>query len=167
MHKKKNILIQNIIIPILMAITTLTVEAQSMSQIDIATKYYQALYSGEYETVRSLASPDMMFEDPTAPEEYGIPPRLERLEDFIKFSEANLKGEVQINFMDKYVSNDHVVLRVEIKGTYPADVVGMGEDGLAEVIGQGISVLHVVDGKVISHSDYMDYAGAVASMLTD
>ena len=167
MHKGRKFLIQTIIVPFLIAITTLTAEAQNMSQIDIATKYYNALYSGEYDTVRSVASPDMLFEDPTAPEEFGIPSRIESLDECLKFIEANTPGKIEIEFTDKYVSNDRVVLKVKMNGTAPAEIFDMGEEGNVAFTMKGVSILHVVDGRVIHHSDYMDYSGTVLRKLED
>ena len=147
----------------LLAVTSLTAGEQKMTQVDVATKYYQALYSGKHDIVRSVASSDMVFEDPSAPHEFGIPPRLEELEAFLKFMKSNLQGKVEISFTDKYVSNDRVVLIVSTKGMVPATRVGMGEEGIVEYTSQGVSVLHVVDGKVKHHTDYFNYPALASS----
>ena len=134
-----------------------------MTQIDIATKYYHALYSGEHDIVRSVASSNMVFEDPSAPHEFGIPPQINELETFLKFMKANLQGKVEIHFSDKYVSNDRVVLIVSTKGTIPATRVGMGEEGMVEYTSRGVSVLYVVNGKVKRHTDYFNYPALASS----
>lgn len=152
-----------VIIAFVMMANSSIVKAGQMTQIDIATQYYQALYSGEYDIVRNIASPDMIFEDPSAPHEFGIPPQLNGLEKFLKFMAANLQGKVEINFTDKYVSNDQAVLIVSTKGTVPAARVGMGDEGFVEYTAQGVSILHIVDGKVIRHTDYFNYPALASS----
>ncbi|ARU58949.1 hypothetical protein OLMES_4961 [Oleiphilus messinensis] len=134
-----------------------------MTQIDLAVKYYQALYSGEHDIVRSIAFPDMVFEDPSAPHEFGIPPQIDELETFLSFMEANLLGEVEIHFTDNYVSNDRVVLIVSSKGIVPASRVDMGEEGTVKYASRGVSVLHIVDGKVKRHTDYFNYPALAGS----
>ena len=47
--------------------------AEGMTPTDIAQKYYLALYSGENDTVREMAAADKAFQDPSAPEAYGVP----------------------------------------------------------------------------------------------
>ena len=74
-----------------------------------------ALYAGEHAIVRSVASYDMVFEDPSAPHEFGIPARLDKLESFLQFMKENLQGTVGTSFTEKYVSNDRVVLAVSTK----------------------------------------------------
>lgn len=128
-----------------------------MIQIDIATKYYQALYSGEHHVVKNLASPKMVFEDPTAPHEFGIPSQLNGLEEFLEFMKSNLQGAVDITFTDKYVSNNRVVLTVTTKGTVPASRVGLGEEGIVEYASQGVSIIHIFEEKVVRHTDYFNY----------
>lgn len=120
-----------------------------MSAIDIAIEYYQALYSANYARVRELASSSLIFEDSTAPDELGIPPRLDTLEAFLQFMQANLTHDVEIRYTDKFVSNDRVVLTVETQGKVSASQVGINTQAMVTYQSQGISVLHVVDGKVI------------------
>ena len=41
--------------------------------------------------------------------------------------------------------------------------VGMGEEGIVEYSSRGISILHVVDGKVKRHTDYFNYPALSSS----
>ena len=145
------------ILLLLSTISLIAVEEQKMTQIDIAIKYYQALYSKKYDIVRSIASSNMIFEDPSAPHEFGIPARLNKLDSFLTFMKSNLQGKVKISFTDKYVSNNRVVLFVSIKGTIPASSVGMGRQGMVEYASQGVSIIYIVNGKIKRHTDYFDY----------
>ncbi len=160
---KRKILTQAIIVPFLLFATSLTVQAQDKTQIDIATKYYDALYAGDFDTVRIVASSGMVFEDPSAPREFGIPPELNNLEAFLNFMEANLGGEINITYTEKFLSNDRVVLMVETDGVVPASLVGMGDEGDVTYSSRGVSILHVADGKVIRHTDYFDYPALAES----
>lgn len=129
--------------------------AEDMTSSDVAKKYYTALYAGENDTVRELAAPDIAFQDPTAPEAYGVPV-LNELEPVLElFSGFSGKG-VTLEFTDSYASNDQVVLVVELSGTLPAASLGMKE-GNFSFESNGVSVLTVSDGKVVSHTDYMNY----------
>ena len=48
--------------------TTIFAQEEEVSNIEeIATTYYNALYSEDFEKVRELSSPDLVFEDPTSP----------------------------------------------------------------------------------------------------
>ena len=134
-----------------------------MSQIEIGKKYYQALYAGDHAQVKELAAIEMVFEDPTAPPEFGIPPSLNNLESFLAFMQESLQGEINIKYTDSYVSNDRVVLTIETKGVIPASIMGMGRTGMVEYQSHGVSVLHVVEGKVIRHTDYFDYSELASS----
>lgn len=154
--KNWNNLALSCILSLWLAFSATHVGANEMSQIDIANKYYLALYSGDFDTVRNLASPEMVFEDPSAPPEYNVPAKLNKLEDFIKVMKDYLQGGETVSLSNQYVSNDQVVMMVTIKAMVPASTVGMGE-GKAEYTVTGISILHVKNEQVIRHSDYMDY----------
>ncbi|WP_420588489.1 nuclear transport factor 2 family protein [Bacterioplanoides sp.] len=136
--------------------------ALDMSQTKIATAYYKALYSGDHDLVQKVASPDMVFEDPSAPAEFEIPPVINNLEDFLSFMKANLQGEVMVTIKDSFVSNDRVILMVEVKGMLPASSVGL-KGSMVRYETSGVTVLHVVNGKVIRHTDFMDYPGLTKS----
>ncbi|WED24737.1 ester cyclase [Vibrio sp. JC009] len=154
------------IIPFMVLATALHVEAKDMSQIDIATNYYDSLYKGDYSTVRQLASSDLIFKDPTAPEGYGVPNQIDSLNNFVEFFEANSQGPMQVSYAEKFASNDQVVLQVQLKGVVPANMVGMGE-GSVEYISNGFTVIHMSNGKVMSHTDYIDYSGTKLTKLDD
>lgn len=130
-------------------------KAEDMTSSEIAEQYYTALYAGDNDAVRELAAPDMAFQDPTAPEAYGVPV-LNELEPVLElFSGFSGKG-VTLEFTDSYASSDQVVLVVELSGTLPAASLGM-EEGNFSFESNGVSVLTVSDGKVVSHTDYMNY----------
>jgi len=78
------------IIPFLVVMTTLTIESKEINEIHIATNYYDAIYNGDYDAARSVASADLIFKDPTAPAEYGIPNQINNLDNFLElFTRAN------------------------------------------------------------------------------
>ena len=157
-----------VILVVLMALvwlapTALSAEGQSMLQIEIAKKYYQALYTGDFETVRLVASAEMKFADPSAPHEFGIPAQLHDLESFLTFMQANLPDNVEVNISESFASNNQVLLMVTSKGTISAETAGMGDKGSVEFLVKGVSVLQVVDGRVIQHTDYFDYPALAKS----
>ncbi|MGL6259836.1 nuclear transport factor 2 family protein [Vibrio sp. WXL210] len=137
-----------------------------MKQINIATNYYDSLFSGNYDAVREVASPDLIFKDSTAPDGYGVPNKIETLDNFLNFFESNVQGPTQVTYSQKFASNDQVVLQIQLKGVIPASMVGMGE-GSVEYVSTGFSVLHLDGEKVVSHTDYIDYAGTSFTKLSD
>jgi hypothetical protein len=154
------------IIPFLFVATTLHAEAKDMNPVEVATQYYDSLYSGDYDMVKKIASADLIFKDPTAPEGYGIPNQIVSLDNFLKFFEANSQGPSKVSYFEKFASNEQVVLHVKLTGVVPASIVGMGE-GKVEYITKGFTVLHVSHGLVISHTDYVDYSGTKLTKLPE
>jgi ketosteroid isomerase-like protein len=154
--------VKHVVAALMMVVFSSSAKAQDMSQIEIATKYYQALYSGEHDTVREVAAPDMIFEDPSAPEEFGIPAQLNELEAFLEFMSSNTPDQAETTVVNSFVSNDRVVLMITSQGVLPAAAVG-GDEGFVSFATQGVTVLHVIDGKVVRHTDYYDYPGLSAS----
>ena len=136
--------------------------AEDMTPTDIAQKYYQALYSGDNDTVRDMAAADMAFEDPSAPEAYGVP-ALNALEPVLDLFAGFAAGDIKVAFTDSYASSDQVVLVVDLSGTVPAAALGM-EEGTFSFESNGVTVLQVTDGKVVGHTDYMNYPRFEASI---
>lgn len=143
--------------------TASATEELTVLQTDIAKQYYQALYAGDFDTVRRVASADLKFADPSAPHEFGIPAQLNDLESFLAFMQVNLPSNIDILLSDSFVSNNRVVFTVSSKGSIPAKAAGMEGEGQLEFSAKGISILHVVDGKVIQHTDYFDYPALAKS----
>ena len=140
-----------------------SVGAQEISQIDLASRYYLALYAGDHETVRSLASSDMTFEDPSAPAEFGLPAKIDDLNTFLEFMKSSLPVGVEIEITNSFASNDLVVLNVATQGTVPASYFEMGEGSVSYSVA-GVSVLSIENGLVVRHTDYFDYPGLTESL---
>ncbi|MDA5556576.1 nuclear transport factor 2 family protein [Shimia sp. MMG029] len=140
-----------------------SVGAQERSQIDLASQYYLALYAGDHETVRSLAAPDMTFEDPSAPAEFGLPAKIDDLNTFLDFLRSSLPAGVEVEITNSFSSNDLVVLNVATQGIVPASYFGMGEGSVSYTVA-GVSVLSFENGLVVRHTDYFDYPGLTESL---
>ncbi|MBB3696555.1 ester cyclase [Flammeovirga yaeyamensis] len=128
---------------------------------EIAKRYYQALYALDFKTVREIASPDILFEDPTAPPEYDVA-RKNGIDATLDVYQSSAALNAKLKITDSFVSNGQVVLYVEISGTTAAENLGL-EGGKISYNFKGFSVIQVVDGSVIHHTDYLDYSGMVDS----
>ena len=122
-----------------------------MSEIEIAKKYYKLLYSGNYDGVRSIASPNMKFSDPT------MPMSKDSLQEFLSYMVEVMDGyDINLTFGREFVSNGYVVLNVRVRGSVPAEKVG-GSGGEVTVDAEGVTALKIQDGRVVEHTDYFDY----------
>ena len=137
--------------------TTLTAGSLPMTPLDIAQAYYLALYGKEFEKVRAVAAPDMVFEDPTALAESGLASQLDSLAAFLDYMAANLGEDTTVRIVKSFASNDRVVLYVEITGTASAQYFGGPAHETVEVKAEGLTVLQIHKGRVIRHTDYFDY----------
>ncbi|CAM1340955.1 nuclear transport factor 2 family protein [Tenacibaculum amylolyticum] len=129
----------------------------------IAIIYHKAITSGDFEKVREVSSPDLVFEDPTAPQGL-IPARIEGQDAVIAFyKEALPKVEKEIQITHSFESNNYVVLHQNIKGI--TDVSDFGQEGgKIEFQLPGIAVLYIVDGLVTHYIDYLDYTDIMSKM---
>ncbi|MEL7379645.1 MAG: ester cyclase [Pseudomonadota bacterium] len=129
--------------------------ADDMNPVDTATQYFIALYAGETDTVRELAATDMAFQDPTAPDAYGVP-ILNELEPVLDLFSGFSGDSVNVDITNAYASNDQVVLTFELSGTLPGASLGMEVETIS-FESNGVTVLQVTDGQVVSHTDYVNY----------
>lgn len=137
-----------------------------MNNIDIAKTYYQALYSKDFERVRSLASPNMTFSDPTVSSEQSLPTSHKNLDDFLDYMDNSLSDEAkfEVSITHAFESNAHVVVYVSSKVTAPDRFFGGSSDTVMQATTQGITVFHIDNGLIQSHVDYFDYAGLAESL---
>lgn len=110
-----------------------------------------------------MASPNIAFQDPSAPDAYGVPV-LNRLEPGLNLFSGFSGGGVSVEFTDRYASNDHIVLVVELSGIAPAASLGI-DGGDISFATNGVPLLQASDGQVLSHTDYMNYPRFEASIV--
>ena len=135
-----------------------------MEQIErVARTYLETLYSKDFENLKKLVSPDIVFEDPTASPELGIP-KLVGIGPYLKFWETNLPMlKVELEISDGFASNGHAVLYVNIEGTGPAERFGRRGRTVKLQI-RGLMIIQVSEGLVVRHTDNMDYAGLFSNL---
>lgn len=153
------------IIPLLLVVATLHAEAKDMTtSTQIAKTYFYALYGSDFNTVRTLLSDDIVFEDPTSPDATAVPKLLKGKEAYLEFWEGKADQlEKNINVTDSYESANYVVLTVEGTGTGPAELFNI-EGQKIELDAKGITVLEVIDGVVTRHLDFFDYNKTYSSI---
>ena len=128
---------------------------------EVAKTYYNALYSSNFNKVKEVASPNLTFEDPTALPDY--PEKVAGLDSLMKFfQESSSALNMKMKIIQSYTSNDRVVIFQEITGITAASTFGQDGDKI-EYKMQGVTVIQVVGGLVVRHTDYMDYKGLFAS----
>lgn len=129
----------------------------------IAITYYYAITSGDFDKVREVSSPNLVFEDPTAPSGL-IPSKIKGQDLVIAFYEEALpKIEKEVEVTQSFESNGYVVLHQKIKGITDASDFGQ-EGGKVEFHLPGVAVLHIVDGLVVHYIDYLDYTEVMSKM---
>lgn len=153
------------IIPFMFLAVTLHAEAKDMTtDTQIAQTYFYALYGSDFKTVRKLLSDDVVFEDPTSPDETSVPKLLKGKEAYLEFWEGKADQlEKSINIIDSYESANYVILTVEGTGTGPAELFNV-EGKKIELDAKGIVVLEVIDGVVTRHLDFFDYNKTYSSI---
>jgi hypothetical protein len=130
----------------------------------IAIAYHTAITSGDFDKVREVSSPDLVFEDPTAPSGL-VPAKIEGLDSVISYytNVPEMEKDIQITY--SFESNNYVILHQEIKGI--TDISKFGQKGgEIEFLLSGIAVLHIVDGMVVYYIDYLDYTDVLSKIGT-
>lgn len=143
-------------------ISTIKIKKRTMSTTEIANTYYKALYSQDFDKVREISSPNLIFEDPTSPPGL-IPAKVSGLDSVITYFQTNLpKLNVDMTITKSYASNGCSILHQNSSGTTLASTFGIDGDKIRFQI-QGVTVIQVKNGLVIRHIDYFDYSGLFSS----
>lgn len=141
-------------------------ENNSDTLIELAKKYYKALYQKDFNLIRNIASDSFSFSDPTAIAELGLPMKIDGVENFISYMDRYISPEMHINvqIIDVFESNFNVILYVQ----NTINVSGISSDVTLskanEIVARGISALAFTEGKVVAHTDYFDYQALQASL---
>lgn len=92
--------------------------------IDLAKKYYYALYQKDFTVVLSLAAEDFVFSDPTVLKESGLPVKITSLSEFISYMDNSISDSMKFNIhiVDSFESNKNVVLYIETDIHMPANL---------------------------------------------
>lgn len=137
-----------------------------MDEIELAKKYYTALYDKDYDQVQRIASSVFRFADPTVQKDVAnLPVEKNSLEHFLKYMKESSAGlDAKLIFDDCFHSNNHVVLYVSIEGSVPGEQFGKPQERL-KIASRGISVIELKDSRVVGHVDYIDYTQLI-DMIT-
>lgn len=126
-------------------------------RLDVARTYFEALHAGQWDRVRALTGSGFRFSDPTAEGHEPVITAADDLETFIAYLQANRPdGEAEALVEDGFASGPHVTLIVRYRGRLAGAALGT-EGGPRGFDVPGVTVLTVVDGKVVYHLDYVDY----------
>ena len=130
----------------------------------IGLAFLKALYINDFDTVRDLLSLDAIFEDPTSPSGFVVPQYLEGKDAYLEFWETSgPQLDKKLNIASSFASAGRVVLNIEITGTGPASVFGI-EGNKVSFKARGITVLHIREGLIVRHSDFIDYKKVQSSL---
>ncbi|MYE13843.1 MAG: ester cyclase [Gammaproteobacteria bacterium] len=126
-------------------------------RLEIARSYVEALHAGQWDRVRALTGPAFRFSDPTAEGHETVITRADDLETFLDYMQANRPdGDAEALVEDGFASGRHVTLLVRYRGRLDGEALGT-EGGPRGFDVPGVTILTVVDGKVVHHLDYVDY----------
>lgn len=144
-------------------INNLQMENNTDNTEEIAITYYYAITSGNFDKVRELSSPDVIFEDPTSPSGL-VPAKIVGQDSLIAYYEENVEKleDKKVKVVKSFVSNNYVVLYQEIKATTDLSSFGL-EGGKVKFVLKGVAVVHVTDGLVTHYIDYLDYTGMLSN----
>jgi ketosteroid isomerase-like protein len=142
---------------------TVKMENNTKQFKEIASTYYYAITSGDFDKVRELSSPDLVFEDPTSPPGL-VPAKLIGQDAVIAYYEENVSKleDKEVKIVKSFVSNNYVVIYQEIRATIEASSFGLEGDRFKFLL-EGVAVVHVTDGLVTHYIDYLDYTGLFAN----
>ena len=126
-------------------------------RLEIARSYFEALHGGQWDRVRALTGPGFRFSDPTAEGHETVITGADDLETFLDYMQANRPdGDAEALVEDGFASGRHVTLIVRYRGRLDGAALGT-EGGPRGFDVPGVTILTVLDGKVVHHLDYVDY----------
>ncbi len=126
-------------------------------RLEIAQSYFEALHGGQWDRVRALTGPAFRFSDPTAEGHETVITGADDLETFLDYMQANRPdGDAEALVEDGFASGRHVTLLVRYRGRLDGRALGT-EGGPRGFDVPGVTIVTVVDGKVVQHLDYVDY----------
>ena len=124
--------------------------------IQLMRRWFQEVWNeGRIETVRELLSSDAV-----ARGQRGGDTEIHGPEEFEKFV-REIRGafpDIQVNVEDVFGAGDKVVLRWSGVMTHKGDMLGLAATGRTVRCG-GISIVRIVDGKIVEGWDHWDQLG--------
>ena len=121
----------------------------------IATEYFNALHTLEFDRVRELTVADMQFSDPTAEGQPTVITSASR-EEFLAYMEANSDGAGKAAVTDSFKTGKYVTLYVNYQGNVDGKAMGAPGKTLSFNV-DGVTIITIENNKVTHHLDYVDY----------
>lgn len=124
---------------------------------EIAKQYFAKYLAQEYEAMLPLMATDAIFEDPTM-SLFGAPFRKEGADAIVQWLLEVGSGVEKVEFLidHEFVTGSYLVMEGVYRTTSWGTAIGYPDLHLT-VEHRGVTTLKVVDGKVASHHDWIDY----------
>jgi steroid delta-isomerase-like uncharacterized protein len=124
--------------------------------IQLMRRWFQEVWNeGRIQTVYELLSPDAV-----ATGQRGAEKEIRGPEEFVKFV-REIRGafpDIRVKVEDVFGTDDKVVLRWSGTMTHTGDALGLPPSGRT-VRSRGITIAHIVDGKIVEGWDNWDQLG--------
>ncbi len=139
--------------------------AQEDPVLDVATKYLERLYGGQWDLLREVMAEDLHFRDPTSALMPGGPWDIAGRDSVISMFRASSESLTSTGFEvdNAFSSGDYAVFDLFYSTAGPGEVFG-APPGEIEIDIRGVTILRVKDGSVTEHLDHVNYEDLLAQV---